>query len=85
MKRADKIDKMIAEFIAEMLISEYGMNLDGIHEFPAGSEVVGEVVLEEHRGGMGSVEIAPIIYDETKMDPIVNTNELECKNDKKRR
>ena len=76
---------MIAEFIAEMLINEYGMNLDGIHEFPAGSEVVGEVVLEEHRGGMGSVEIAPIIYDESKKDPIVNTSELEKEDDKKRK
>ena len=46
MKRADKIDKMIAEFIAEMLMGEYSMNLDGIHEFPDGSKVVGEVVLE---------------------------------------
>ena len=84
MKRADKIDKMIAEFIAEMLMGEYSMNLDGIHEFPDGSKVVGEVVLEEYRGGMGSGEVAPIIYDESKMDPIVNTSELEnSKNDKR--
>lgn len=76
---------MIAEFLAEMLIGEYGMNLDGIHEFPAGSQVVGEVILDEDRGRMGSVEIAPIIYDDSKMDPIVNTSELEKKNNDKKR
>tara|TARA_R110000744_G_scaffold2344_11_gene9553 strand:+ start:1869 stop:2126 length:258 start_codon:yes stop_codon:yes gene_type:complete len=84
MTRADKIDKMIAEFIAEMLINEYGMNIDGIHEFPAGSKVVGEVVLEEYRGGMGT-EIAPIIYDDSKMEPVVNTSELENENNDSRR
>tara|TARA_R100000664_G_scaffold32475_1_gene47488 strand:+ start:12116 stop:12382 length:267 start_codon:yes stop_codon:yes gene_type:complete len=85
-RRRDKIDKMIAEFLVEMLMGNMKPNFEGIHEFPESSEVVGEVITdEEYPNGMGAIEVAPIIYDESKKDPVVRTNVLESKDDKKKR
>ena len=75
---------MIAEFLVEMLMNNVRPNFDGIDEFPDSSEVVGEVITDEDfPDGMGSIEIAPIVYDESKLDPIVRTNVLERKNGRK--
>ena len=84
MRRTDKMDRMIAEFILEMMMGNVKPNFEGIKEFTESSSVVGEVEIDDDLpNGMGSIEIAPILYDESKKDPVVRTNVLESKNGRK--
>lgn len=86
MDRANKIDRMIAEFLLEMMTLETKPNFKGIKSFPSSSKIVGEAVVDEDMPhNMGSIEIAPVIYDESKKDPVVRTNVLEGEKKNERR
>jgi len=77
---------MIAEFLVEMMMGNVKPNFEGIKEFNESSSVVGEVEIDDDLpNGMGSIEIAPIVYDESKKDPVVRTNVLERKDEKRKR
>ena len=78
MDRANKLDRMIAEFLLEMMTLDTKANFKGIKGFPSSSTIVGEAVVDEDMPhNMGSIEIAPVIYDESKKDPVVRNNVLE--------
>ena len=84
MDRANKIDRMIAEFLLEMMTLDTKANFKGIKSFPSSSKIVGEAVVDEDMPhNMGSIEIAPVIYDESKKDPVVRSNVLEGEGEKK--
>lgn len=76
------MDRMIAEFLLEMILGGVKPRFDGV-KFNEFSKVIGEAVMEEDSHKLGAVEIAPVIYDDSKTDPVVRTNVLEGENDKK--
>ena len=86
------MDRMIAEFLMEMLLGDSSdvrkmkPNFKGIKQFKSSCKVVGEAEFGDDWDRNSLVEIAPIIYDESKKDPTaVRTNVLEGEDAEKRK